>query len=85
MAEAFHNRENIEKGLVAVALCVGAAMLAQLQRPWHEFIFFGAIAVCAVALFEIRGKLEAIRFMMAHTFYQQLEVEEERRISEDDR
>jgi len=38
------------------------------DQPWSAWPFFGALVLTVIILFEIRGKLEAIRFMMAHDF-----------------
>jgi hypothetical protein len=64
--ESFRIKDAREQWVTSTVLILGG--VAFPSRPWHEWAFYGAAVFTVVALLEIRGKLEAIRFMMAHEF-----------------
>ena len=72
MTESFGKRERLENQLANMTLGIGAAIVLP-GRPWIEWAFYGLGALILVALLEIRAKLEAIRFMMAHDLDEKLD------------
>ncbi|MGA2792887.1 MAG: hypothetical protein ABSE69_05035 [Roseiarcus sp.] len=84
MTESFRKRETLESTLLPFALLLGGVFVLP-GRPSSEWAFFGAAVLIAVVLFEIRGKLEAIRFMLAHDFEEKIDRAEASRSARFDR
>ena len=58
-----------ERAIFSFLLIGGVSALSWLQRPWHEIVFFGVVAIIVAILLGIRDCLESIRFMQAHDFH----------------
>ena len=62
--ELFLKKEDREKAVCTFAGLAGFGAMAA-YRPWQEAAFFALGYAIVFLLLEIRGKLEAIRFMAA--------------------
>jgi hypothetical protein len=71
--ESFRKKEYVESVVANVAL-ISAAGVVLPGRPWVKWAFYALAALIFVALLAIRGKLEAIRFMLAFDFEEKIEV-----------
>lgn len=81
--ESSRNRDSWQETLTITGLLMlGAWLLSDRPRQEYALPIVG-LAIIAL-LFEIRGKLEAIRFMMAYDFNKKLDQEFQEKLDRDD-
>ena len=81
MAKSTWRRENFESVVVNALVMAGGVWLLNI-RSWPEFLIYAAVAACVFALFQIRAKVEAIRFMMEREFVKKLDEEDANRLAQ---